>query len=129
MDEAGTLARFNRPSGVCLDPGAVNLFVADTNNNRLRTISLANNSVTTLAGGAPGFRNDVIGANAMFNLLMACVVHPSQPLVFVSDSGNNAIRTVSFAGATATLAGGTIGAPYWKDAVGTNAVFMFPVVS
>jgi hypothetical protein len=129
-DAAGTLARFNRPSGVCLDPGAANLFVADTDNSRLRTISLANNnSVTTLAGGgAVGLVNG-IGTVAMFDKLMACIAHPSQPLVFLTDSGNNAIRTVTLAGVTATLAGGNAGAPDWKDAVGTNALFNFPVVS
>jgi len=50
VDGAAASARFAFPSGLALDHDAGLLFVADTNNHKVRVIDLADGAVTTFAG-------------------------------------------------------------------------------
>ena len=49
VDGVGGAARFSRPRGIVAD-GAGNLYVADSDNDRLRVVAEGNGAVTTLAG-------------------------------------------------------------------------------
>jgi sugar lactone lactonase YvrE len=120
---AGGSARFNNPSGVCVDSsGAV--YVADTNNDTIRKI-LPGGRVSTLAG-TPGVAgsSDGVGGNASFNGPFGVSVDSSGD-VYVSDSNNNTIRKISAAGAVTTLAGkpGLLGS---ADGTGSAARFADP---
>src|SRR5207248_2801338 len=64
LDGTGAGARFARPRGLVAD-GAGKLYVADTDNDRLRVVAEANGAVTTLAGSSYG-TVDGIGAGARF---------------------------------------------------------------
>jgi DNA-binding beta-propeller fold protein YncE len=46
-----TNAVLNYPSGVAVDPSG-NIFIADTNNNRIRRVDARTNIITTIAGPA-----------------------------------------------------------------------------
>lgn len=98
--------RFDSPSGVAVTATG-DRFVADTNNHVIRKIDASGN-VTTFAGkfGVPGSA-DGTGGNARFSRLSAITAVGT--FLYVCD--NNAIRSVSPAGAVATLAGvpGTAG--------------------
>ena len=51
-DGTGTSARFSGPMGIASD--GINLYVADTSNNKIRKITISTGEVTTLAGPAQG---------------------------------------------------------------------------
>jgi sugar lactone lactonase YvrE len=100
---AGAQAQFGYPTGMVVDAGGT-AYVIDSGNNTLRTIS-PNASVSTLAGtpGVKGSANGT-GAAASFNYPTGVAVAASG-LVYVADSRNYAVRTVTPAGVVQTLAG------------------------
>jgi sugar lactone lactonase YvrE len=102
-DGTGTAARFNSPWGIAVD-ASDNVYVADTNNNTIRKISLAG-VVTTLAGtaGKQG-HSDGTGTAASFVLPEGIAVDANGN-VYVADTGNNAIRKITPEGVVTTLAG------------------------
>jgi sugar lactone lactonase YvrE len=89
-DGTGTLARFNRPSGVAVDASG-NLYVADTDNNSIRKIVISTGQVTTLAGG--GGQGYADGTWGMFNKPSGVAVDASGNL-YVTDTGNYKIRKI-----------------------------------
>jgi sugar lactone lactonase YvrE len=117
-DATGTNAQFSTPSGISADSTG-NVYVADTNNHRIRKITPAG-VVTTLAGsGISGF-SDATGTNSQFSSPMGICVDSSGN-VYVGDSFNHCIRKITPAGVVTTLAGS--GVSGFSDATGTNAQF------
>ena len=106
-DGVGSAARFNQPYAVALD-GAGNLYVADTGNHTIRKIA-PSGFVMTLAGlpTHPG-NDDGTGAAARFAKPAGLAVDAAGNL-YVADSGNNAVRRVTPAGAVTTLADASTG--------------------
>ncbi|MFN7147885.1 MAG: PqqD family peptide modification chaperone [Microthrixaceae bacterium] len=98
-------ARFNGPRGLAVAPDGT-IDVVDTDNERIRAISPAG-VVSTLAGSTRGYANGT-GEAARFNRPAGVAVGPTG-LIYVADSYNNRIRTVTPAGAVSTLAGSTYG--------------------
>ena len=104
MNATGDAARFYTPRGVAVDT-AGNVYVADTDNHRIRMITSAG-VVTTLAGGAYGFANGT-GTAAQFRSPCAVAVDAAGYLYVASDGR---IRKISPGGDVTTLAGsGTSG--------------------
>jgi sugar lactone lactonase YvrE len=97
-DGASGVAKFRSPQGVAVDANG-DVFVADTGNSLIREIR--SGSVSTIAGGAPGFV-DATGAAAKFNAPVALVLAGDSNL-YVADTGNRAIRRVTPANAVTTL--------------------------
>ena len=120
-DAIGTAAAFKYPLGVAVDVGGA-VYVADNNNNAIRKIA-PGAIVTTLAGNAsPGFTN-ATGTAARFNGPSGVAVDGSGN-VYVADSTNNAIRTITSGGVVSTLAGsGSVG---FGNGTGTAATFRNP---
>ncbi len=121
-DGTGTAASFKYPIGITSD--GTNLFVADTFNNTIRKIVITAGTVTTLAGAsASGAVNDT-GSAARFNEPYGITTTDGTTL-YVSDFGNNMIRSINVAtGTVTTLAGvSTAGS---KDDIGTKASFSGP---
>ena len=123
LDEDGPLAQFSSPTGLTLG-GPGGLLVADTGNHRIRVVD-ANGGVTTLAGdGTAGFV-DGEGGIARFDAPSDLATNGEGP-VFVSDTGNHALREVDpWTGAVTTVAGGT-GADFLDDPDGLSAKFNSP---
>ena len=90
-----TSALLNYPSGVALD-AAGNLYIADTNNQRIRRVSAATGTITTVAGtkfsGYTGDGGSATSAELSFPLIV--LVDPSGN-IYISDTQNNVIRLMT----------------------------------
>jgi len=102
LDGPASIAQFNGPQGLCLDANGV-LYVADSGNNAIRTITPAA-QVSTLAGGTYGFVNGS-GTSAEFNDPVGICLGPNGNL-YVTDTFNYAIRMVTLSGQVSTVASG-----------------------
>ena len=108
LDGVGRAARFNGPVGVAVDRHGI-VYVADTYNDRIRRID-KDGTVSTVAGqGTPGSL-DGPGAAAGFDTPSAIAVDKAGVL-FVADTGNDAIRRIDKDGNVTTLAPPSADAP------------------
>ena len=97
-DGPSYLAHFFAPQGMVLARwgGTNGLVVADTGNNTIRFVNIANGEVVTLAGqaGVAGSATDAIGASAMFNQPNGVALDTNNSRVYIADAGNNAVRVI-----------------------------------
>ena len=120
-DGAGAAAAFHTPSALAIGSDGT-LYVADTGNHAIRTVS-PEGVVATLAGtGVAGFR-DGDGTQAQFHAPMGVAVDV-QGRVLVADTWNDRIRVIERDGRVHTLAGGD--APGLTDGAGGSARFDTP---
>jgi uncharacterized protein (TIGR03437 family) len=108
-DRPATGARLSYPRGVAVD-GAGNLFIADTNNNRVRKVSTDGTITTVVGNGTAGFSGDGgLATSAQLNSPIAVTVDEDGNL-FILDIANGRVRKVSPNGMISTVAGnGTAG--------------------
>jgi sugar lactone lactonase YvrE len=131
LDGAGTAARFNNPNGISVD-AAGNLYVADTDNHRIRKI--ANDglwTVSTIAGNGTSGSGD--GTAAQFDEPRGVSVDAAGNL-YVADTTNHRIRKIvedppgTFTVSTIAGSGATgYGNGGYADDIGNAARFNGPV--
>ncbi|MFN6018357.1 MAG: choice-of-anchor D domain-containing protein [Verrucomicrobiota bacterium] len=126
-DGRGRNAKFNEPKSIATDRFG-NLYVTDYNNHAVRKISSAG-VVTTLAGRAPSSVNfppyqDGQGISARFFNPHGISVD-IEGNVYVTDTGNQRIRSITSKGVVSTLAGSTSTGS--KDGPGNQARFNNPL--
>jgi mucin-19 len=122
-DGAGTIAMFNMPHGVTADVNG-NVFVGDSDNNRIRMIT-PTGVVTTVAGSGSKSFADGIGTNADFDGPAGITVDPLGNL-YVADWGNNRIRKILSSRVVVTIVGSGTGG--FADGIGTTAIFHNPTL-
>ncbi|NVO32359.1 NHL repeat-containing protein [Hymenobacter lapidiphilus] len=119
-DGPAAAARFSSPYGVAVD-AQHNVYVADTENHRIRKIS--GGVVSTLAGNGKNGFADGPGATAQF-FWPGGVAVDGAGAVYVADYGTHRLRKVAPAGTVSTVAGsGTTGT---ADGVGAAAQLALP---
>jgi uncharacterized protein (TIGR03437 family) len=120
-----TSAVLSLPHGVAVDP-AGNLFISDTGTARIREVSAADGTISTVAGnGTVGYSGDAGPAtSAQLNSPFGIAVDAADN-VFIADSGNNVIRRVS-GGTIATIAGNGIAGYSGDGGQGINARLTTP---
>jgi sugar lactone lactonase YvrE len=124
IDGTGSGALFQGPQGLAIDISG-NLYVADTNNQTIRKLVPSTGAVTTLAGLAGNSGSvDGLGSAARFNFPSGVAVDWSGN-VYVADTGNHTIRTISPSGQVTTLAG-LAGYSGGADGTGSAARFNSP---
>ena len=103
--EFATRATLSFPRGVAVDASG-NVFVADTDNQRIRRVDKATGQITTVAGtGTSGFSGDggaAVGAQLDDPYGVALDAAGN---LYIADRDNNRIRRVSAAGIITTVAG------------------------
>jgi predicted outer membrane repeat protein len=121
LGPVATSARFLYPCGVVLD-SAGNLYVADSGNHRIRKVTSAG-EVSTLAGsGVAGFAEGASGS-ARFSGPRGVAVDGNDKL-FIADTGNNRVRTITPGSNVVTVAGS--GVKGFLDGAGVGAEFAAP---
>lgn len=121
----GTAALFNWPQAVTVGPTG-QLFVADTMNSRIRTVTLATSTASLFAGSNPG-NGGAIGASGsalQFNTPRGIVYESSANAVYLADSQNNLLKKLSTGGQLLATYGNSTGA--FADGNATTARFNFP---
>ncbi len=118
---AATSAKLNDPTAVAVD-AAGNIFFVDAGNERVREVTFATGLISTIAGtGTAGYNGDGIAATAAQLNNPSGIAVDTSDNVYVSDTGNERIRKVTFAtGLISTIAGtGTSG--YNGDGIAATA--------
>lgn len=123
-DASGTSAKFNSPQGIVIDATG-NLYVTDTGNHTIRKITSLG-VVSTLAG-APTVSgtSDGSGSNARFNQPEGIAINAAGTILYVADTANHTIRSVTVGGSVSTYAG-TAGTPGSVNSTGLSASFNTP---
>jgi len=121
-DGPSSLARFSDPFGVAVAADR-SIYVADGGRaQRVRRIA-PDGTVTTVAGGEPGFRDGAASA-ARFDTPSGLAFDAGGGLL-VADTGNNAIRRIAPDGTVTTVAGD--GVPGYVDGPAGQARFRGPI--
>lgn len=105
-DGQGTSARFNCPGQMDID-AADNLYVADTDNNRIRKIT-PSGLVTTLAGQTTAGVTDGDGTSAKFDSPKALAVDKATGNIYTADWDGYTVRKITPSGTVTTI----VGSPY-----------------
>ena len=119
-------ARFSCPGGLAVDGTGSNLYVTDTGNRTIRSITLPAGNVSTYAGAA-GVSGTIDGAvaAARFGAPYGLARDPSGNLL-VTDAGNSEIRRINLSGAVVSTAAGSVGGIGYMDGTGAAARFNDP---
>jgi hypothetical protein len=120
---SGASARFNIP--VSLASVGSDLYVSDTGNHVIRTVNTTNLGFTTTLAGTPQVAGyaDGTGTLALFDSPEGIASDGlSLPSLYVADTANHAVRRVTLAGNTTTVAGNS---PQAGSADGTGDASRF----
>ena len=123
VDATGAAARFRQPRGIAAD-GAGNLWVADTDNQRVRKIVIATGVVTTVAGNGVFGTADGTGAGVGFSSPFGIAADASGN-VWVFESFGHDLRKLTAGGVTTTVAG-LAAIDGFADGAGAAALFRRP---
>jgi hypothetical protein len=105
-------AELDSPTCVAID-GAGNLYIADSEHNRIRMVSAATGLISTFAGtGTASYTGDNAAATAATLNSPSGVALDGAGNLYIADTGNNAIRRVDeVTGIITTVAGNGSGLP------------------
>ena len=103
---SATSAGLYLPESIALD-GAGNLYIADSNHNRIREVNATTNTISTIVGtGSASYTGDGGPANQATLNIPASVAIDGAGNLYIADSGNNVIRKVTLStGIITTVAG------------------------
>ena len=122
---AATSAQVNSPFGVAVDVSG-NVYIADTNNHRIRKVAAGSGAITTVAGtGVAGFLGDGGAATSARLYYPKGVAVNAAGDLFVADQYNHRIRKIS-GGVITTVAGSATGGYGGDGGVATAGQLYYP---
>ncbi|MFD2332583.1 S-layer homology domain-containing protein [Cohnella sp. GCM10020058] len=102
--QAATAAQLNTPNAVAVDSSG-NIYIADTENHRVRKVG-TDGKISTVAGtGTFGFNGDNRAAPSASLYLPTAIVVDGSGNLYIADSNNNRVRKVDTDGKISTFAG------------------------
>jgi sugar lactone lactonase YvrE len=114
-------ARLNLPTALAVDVGG-NLYIADTENFRIRKIASGSGLMTTIAGnGVQGFSGDGGAATAASIDSPAGLAVDAAGNLYIADTHNHRIRRVDVATGVMTTIAGTGAAAFNGDDIAASA--------
>ena len=122
-----TTAKLNGPTGVAIDVSG-NVYIADSDNNRVRKLMLSTGIITTVAGaGTFGYNGDgILATNAQLNYPLGVTVDRSGN-IYIVDKNNHRVRKVTVStGIITTIAGTGAGGYNGDRIVATSAQLSNP---
>ena len=113
-----TSAELNGPGKITAD-AAGNVYIADSNNNRIRKVDVATGHITTVAGnGTAGYTGDgELATSAELN--GPAVAVGASGNIYIADFGNNRVRVVCEVASGPFCSGKTVGFIYTVAGNGT----------
>ena len=121
LDGAGLAALFDGPQAITFNPVAGNIYIGDTFNNAIRTMTTAG-TVSTLTNPALGFINGPLSTALFYGA--KGVAFDAAGNAYVADMGNNVIRKITPDGVVSTFAG--TGVAGYLDGAANVATFNSP---
>ncbi len=124
---AATSASLNSPNGVAVD-GQGNVYIADTDNQRIREVNATTHVITTVAGnGNAGFNGDGIAATSASLYYPFGVAVDGQGNVYIADQLNQRIREVNATTHVITTVAGNGNTGFNGDGIAaTSASLYYP---
>jgi trimeric autotransporter adhesin len=102
---AATSAELNYPLSVAVD-GSGNVYIADTDNYRIRKVTASTGKISTIAGnGISGFSGDGGPGTSAEISYVSGIASDSSGRVFLADNDNCVVREVNTSGVIQTVAG------------------------
>ena len=125
-DGIGTSALFYGPSGITINNAGNTLYIADSKNNRIRSLNLFSGAISTVAGnGNFGLVNGP-AASSEFKSPLAIALDPiSNSVAYVTDFLNYVIRKIDLVSNTVSTLVGT-GSSGSSDGSFSTASFIMP---
>jgi flagellar basal body rod protein FlgG len=124
IDGNSAEARFNNPSSIAIYKDNL-LLVADTFNNKIKTVNRSTGDVSTFAGnGFLGLEDGKLEDAQFYNPSDIIVTRAGN--IFIADTFNHSIRVIARNSDSIYVLAGS-GAPGFKDGAMTDALFDSPV--
>jgi sugar lactone lactonase YvrE len=98
-----TQAALKFPQGIAID-SEDNLFIADSENNRIRKVEMTAQVITTVAGGGSDLGDNGLATSAALDSPLSVAVD-RQGDIYIADTNHNRVRKVSAGGIITTVAG------------------------
>jgi len=124
QEDTGAAALFNTPYAICFDEINDMLYVADTNNNRIRRIDVLTGTTEHVGGNQYVGILDGNTSTARFYYPRGVAIDTSANSLYVSDYGSGRIRKIDMdTYMVSTIAGSSAG---YNEGTGTAALFNGP---
>ncbi len=122
---AAASAEISEPQGVAVDSSG-NLYIADSDNRRVRMVSVSSGNITTVAGnGTYGYSGDGGAATSAAMTLPYGVAVDSSGNLYIADTYNNRIRKVA-GGSINTVAGNGTHSYSGEGSAATSGELYYP---
>ncbi len=118
-------ATFYAPNDVALNTVTSRKYIADTGNSAIRMID-EGSMISTIAGNGSAGYAEGLGTSAVFSSPQGLAVDSIRNLLYISDSGNHAIRKLDLSTYQTSLVAGSPGVSGYADGIGSNAKFYNP---
>ena len=102
-----TSALLNCPTGLAFSSTNGNLYIADTGSNVVRMLTKSTDIITTVAGNghASCSEGGELVPSISLNMPSGLAIDAEKGILYIADSGNNAIRMLNSAGILTTVVG------------------------